>query len=124
MHSPHAASAEKDRQCKRAVLTVLASTLQLSPHRLKTRRTSLRFGPQMYDLCIWLPPTAIPKDVSHQRQVPSCHEPKVFHPNLVRCSGIYHGICQREVLHTGPMLISWHHRLLMKIIRPTCILID
>ncbi|KAH0808845.1 hypothetical protein GEV33_013946 [Tenebrio molitor] len=86
MHSPHAASAEKDRQCKRAVLTVLASTLQLSPHRLKTRRTSLRFGPQMYDLCIWLPPTAIPKDVSHQRQVPSCHEPKVFHPNLVRGS--------------------------------------
>ncbi|KAH0809373.1 hypothetical protein GEV33_013418 [Tenebrio molitor] len=61
MHSSSAVTAEEDRQCQHAT----------------------------YDLCIWLPPPAIQTGCARST-APQCHEPKVSHPNLVRCSGIYH----------------------------------
>jgi hypothetical protein len=40
-----------------------------------------------YDLCIWLPPPAVPTRYARSTASP-CHEPKMSHPDLVRCTMI------------------------------------
>jgi hypothetical protein len=60
MHSPLAVSAG-DRQCHRESAIAPVHTLLMFPQYLGTRNTSQPFIKQKYDLCIWLPPSAIPK---------------------------------------------------------------
>ncbi|KAH0817311.1 hypothetical protein GEV33_005480 [Tenebrio molitor] len=66
MHSPPAVSAEEDRQYQRYSRNGI---------------TSQPFTKQTYDLCIWLPPPAIPTGCARSTTQP-CHEPKMSHPNL------------------------------------------
>jgi hypothetical protein len=60
MHSPPVVSAEGDRQSQRESAIASVHTLLMFPQYLGTGITSQPFIRQTYDLCIWLPPPAIP----------------------------------------------------------------
>jgi hypothetical protein len=77
MHSPPAVSAEEDRQYQRCEPTTHFHMLLMSPQYSRNGITSQPFTKQTYDLCIWLPPPAIPTGCAQ-----STTQPKMSHPNL------------------------------------------
>jgi hypothetical protein len=83
----------RDCQCQSENAIAPVHTLLMFPQYLRTGITSQPFIKQKYDLCICLPPPAIPTRCARSTAQP-CYEPKVSQLNLVRCSEIYHGICQ------------------------------